>query len=78
METECGNYLNVNLKNKLILDKSIFVKKEENKKQSKLKDLLIGQRFQTFYSKKNYIIDDILFDGTPTNQTILYENQTIS
>ena len=78
VETEGENYLNVNLKNKLILDKSIFEIIEENKNQNKLKDLLIGKRFQTFYSNKNYIIDDILFDRTPKNQIISYDNQSIS
>ena len=78
METESGNYLNVNLKNKLILKKTILEIIKENKDKDEIRNILIGQKFHTNYSKKNYIIDDILFDRNPTNTTILYEKNTIT
>ena len=78
METDSGNYLNVTLKNKIISTDNILKFLNENKykdkkNHKKIRDLLIGRSFKTSYAKKNYIIDDILFDRNPENQD--FQNQ---
>ena len=78
VETEAGNYLNVNLKNKIIQAESIYdyLKKNDyknNKNHDKIKNYLIGRNFKVSYAKKNYIIDDILFDRNPQKQSFNYE-----
>ena len=67
METEGGNYLNVTLKNKILSTETILeylqnneYKRKEN--QESIRDSLIGRSFKVSYAKKNYVIDDILFD----------------
>ena len=43
-----------------------------------IKTDLRGRLFKVCYSKRNYKIDDILFDRTPKNQTINYDGKTIN
>ena len=81
METEGGNYLNVTLKNKILSTETIleYLKNNEYKKkdnQESIRDSLIGRSFKVSYAKKNYIIDDILFDRNPQKQDFTYENKT--
>ena len=81
METEGGNYLNVTLKNKILSTENIlqYLEKNEYKKKSnqeRIRESLIGRSFKVSYAKKNYIIDDILFDRNPQRQDFMYENQT--
>ena len=81
METEGGNYLNVTLKNKIWATETIleYLKNNEYKKkdnQESIRDSLIGRSFKVSYAKKNYIIDDILFDRNPQKQDFTYENKT--
>ena len=81
METEGGNYLNVTLKNKILSTETIlkFLENNEYKKkqnQDNIRDLLIGRSFKVSYAKKNYVIDDILFDRNPQKQDFTYENKT--
>ena len=84
METDSGNYLNVTLKNKLIQNASIhdYLKKFKYKNnkdlQNEVKTDLKGRSFKVSYAKRNYQIDDILFDKTPQNTTINYEGETIN
>jgi aubergine-like protein len=73
METEGGNYLNVTLKNKILSTQTIYDFLIENEYKDKanhdmIRDLLIGRSFKVKYAKKNYIIDDILFDRNPKTQ----------
>ena len=83
METEGGNYLNVTLKNKILSTETVLEFLEENKYKDKknhdrIKDLLIGRSFKVTYAKKNYIIDDVLFDRNPKKQDFNYDNRTIT
>jgi aubergine-like protein len=84
METDSGNYLNVTLKNKIIQNASIYdyLKKYKYKinkdLHNKIKTDLKGRSFKVSYAKRNYQIDDILFDKTPQNTTINYEGETIN
>ena len=84
METDSGIYLNVNLKNKVIQNKTIndylSQYKDKNNKniQNEIKTDLKGRSFKVSYAKKNYQIDDILFDRTPKNTTIYYVGKTIN
>ena len=84
METENGNYLNVTLKNKIIQNESIYdyinqFKYKNNKKaQNEIKEDLKGNSFKVSYARRNYRIDDILFDKNPKNTTINYEGKTIN
>ena len=50
---------------------------KDKKNHEKLRDLLIGRTFKVNYAKKNYIIDDILFDRNPDNTDLNYDNKTI-
>jgi hypothetical protein len=82
METEGGNYLNVTLKNKILSTETILEfldnnKYKDKKNQERIRDSLIGRSFKVKYAKKNYIIDDILFDRTPDNTELNYDNKTI-
>ena len=83
METEGGNFLNVTLKNKIIqtdtiLDFLIEYEYKIKENQENIRDLLIGRSFKVSYAKKNYKIDDILFDRNPKNQTFTYEGKKIN
>ena len=83
METEGGNYLNVTLKNKIISTETILEFLEENKykdkkNHEKIRDQLIGRSFKVTYAKKNYIIDDILFDRNTKNQDFMFERERIT
>ena len=84
METENGNYLNVTLKNKIIQNETVldylnYYKYQKNEKlQKEIKDELIGRSFKVSYAKRNYRIDDILFDRNPKKQTFNYEGKTIN
>ena len=81
METEGGNYLNVTLKNKILSTETIlefldYYKYKDKENQDYIKDLLIGRSFKVKYAKKNYVIDNILFDRNPQKQDFNYENKT--
>ena len=84
METDSGNYLNVTLKNKIIQNETIYdylnqYKYKNNKDiQNEIKAELKGRSFKVCYAKRNYKIDDILFDKTPKNTTFNYEGETIN
>ena len=84
METDSGKYLNVTLKNKIIQNDSIYdylnqYKYTKNKDlQNEIKTDLKDRSFKVCYAKRNYRIDDILFNKTPENTTINYEGKTIN
>ena len=83
METEGGNYLNVTLKNKILSTETIlefleYYKYKDKNNQEDIKDLLIGRSFKVKYAKKNYVIDNILFDRNPKKQDFNYESKTIT
>ena len=84
METDSGKYLNVTLKNKIIQNDSIYdylsqFKYTKNKDlQNEIKIDLKGRSFKVCYAKRNYRIDDVLFNKTPQNTTINYEGRTIN
>jgi len=84
IETDKGNFLNVTVKNKIIQNESIYdyLKQYEYKDnieiQKKIKNKLKGRSFKVCYAKRNYRIDDILFEKerTPKEQKLLYEGKT--
>ena len=82
METDSGNYLNVTLKNKIIQNETVldylnYYKYKDNENlQKEIKDELIGRSFKVSYAKRNYVINDILFDRSPKKQTFNYEGST--
>ena len=84
VETDSGCYLNVTLKNKLIQNESIYDYLNQCKYknnidlQNEIKDNLKGRSFKVCYAKRNYKIDDILFDKTPKNTTVNFEGRTIN
>jgi len=84
METDSGNYLNVTLKNKIIQNESIYeyLNQYKNKNNKDIKDEikgeLKGRSFKVSYAKRNYKIDDILFDKTPKNTNFNYEGENIN
>jgi len=84
METDSGKYLNITLKNKIIQNETIYdylnqCKYKNNKGlQNEIKTDLKGRSFKVSYAKRNYKIDDILFDNSPKNTTINYEGKTIN
>ena len=88
IKTELGNFVNVTLKNKIISTQTILefmiengYKKGEsqNKKVAEtLQSLLIDRSFKTNYSRRNYKIEDVLFDKNPSNTSINYEGNTLS
>ena len=80
METESGNYLNVTLKNKILSSDTVLEYMDyygyKNKaEQNYLLEALVGRSFKVCYAKKNYVIDDILFDRNPNKQDFLYEGK---
>ena len=84
VETDSGNYLNVALKNKIIPNETIHdylnqYKYNNNKEiQNEIKRDLKSRSFKVSYAKRNYKIDDIIFDKSPKNTTINYEGKTIN
>ena len=78
METESGNYLNVTIKNKLIQTQSILDYINYFESNQKVKEELIGRSFKVSYAKRNYIIDDIIFDRNPLTQFFNYEGESIN
>ena len=82
METESGNYLNVTLKNKIlskdtVLEYMDYYGYNTQNKKNKLKDDLIGKSFKVTYAKKNFVIDDILFDRNPNIQDFMYDGKKV-
>ena len=84
METDKGNFLNVTLKNKIIQNETIleYIKQYKNIKdsnvQKNIRDDLHNRSFKVSYAKRNYRIDDIIFDRSPKTQTFNYEGKTIN
>mgnify|MGYP002626539984 CR=1 FL=1 len=81
VETDRGNFLNVVLTHKFIRNESIWDYSEwfgdinDKSVQEDIKAELIGRSFRVCYSKtnykkRNYRIDDILFDRNPVNQSL--------
>ena len=82
METESGNYLNVTLKNKIlskdtVLEYMDYYGYKTQTEKNKLKDDLIGKSFKVTYAKKNFVIDDILFDRNPNIQDFMYDGKKV-
>ena len=73
METDSGNYLNVTLKNKIIQNETIY-----DYLKNEIKAELKGRSFKVCYAKRNYKIDDILFEASPKNTNFNYEGETIN
>jgi hypothetical protein len=84
VKTDKGNYVNVTLKNKIISDQSILEFMLENgyqrgqQSQKKIADLLTDRSFKTNYSKKNYVIEDVVFDRNPNNTTFNYQGNSLN
>ena len=84
METDKGNYLNVTLKNKIIQNETVFdyinqFKNINNKDtQNDIREELKGRSFKVSYAKRNYRIDDIIFDRNPQNTTFNFEGKSIN
>ena len=82
METDKGNYLNVTLKNKIIQGENMlqFINRCRNNHMTNddIREELTGRSFKVSYAKRNYRIDDILFDRNPQNTTFLYEGNNIN
>ena len=84
METDKGNYLNVTLKNKIIQNETVFdyiqqFKNINNKDTQKdIREELKGRSFKVSYAKRNYRIDDIIFDRNPQNTTFNFEGQSVN
>ena len=83
METDSGNYLNVTIKNRIIKKDSIFdylINNDytNNKNHKKIRKELKGRSFKVSYMKKNYQINDILFDRNPMEQTINFDGKSIN
>ena len=81
METDSGNYLNVTLKNKIIQNETIldYLRNSQYNNvnnRNDIKEELKGKSFKVSYAKRNYIIEDILFDKNPRNQTFNYQGET--
>ena len=80
METDGGNYLNVTLKNKIIQSDSILsilkqMKYTDTANHANIREKLIGRSFKVSYAKRNYTINDIIFDSNPKDQKFLYEGK---
>jgi len=84
METDRGNFLNVTLKNKIIQNETVleYINQYKNIKDSKvqknIRDDLHNRSFKVSYAKRNYRIDDIIFDRSPKTQTFNYEGKSIN
>ena len=82
MQTMNGSFLNVTLKNKILSTQTILEFINEMKKNKKSKEviakMLLERSFKTKYSNKNYIIDDITFDKTPSNTSFNRDGHSIT
>ena len=84
VETDGGNYLNVVLTHKFIRNETIldyfnkFGNINNKEVQEDINAELIGRSFKVEYAKKNYRIDEILFDRSPATQTFNYEGKTLN
>ena len=84
METDRGNFLNVTLKNKIIQNQSILGYLNENYDgykttksiQKEINEDLKGRPFKVSYSKRNYKIDEIIFDQSPNTHMINYSGKS--
>ena len=81
VETDRGNFLNVTIKNKIIQSETIFdflnqYKYSNKANHNSIKEKLVNRGFKVCYAKRNYYIDDILFDRTPKSQTFSSDGQT--
>jgi hypothetical protein len=84
-QTNSGIFLNVTIKNKLLSTKSCLdiistkfkdkLKTNDGKKE--IREYFQGRQFKTNYTKKTYIIDDIVFDKNPSNTTFKKDGATI-
>ena len=80
VETDRGNFLNVTLKNKIIqsenvLDFLIDYDYKDKDNYNNIKEELVGREFKVSYAKRHYIIEDILFDRNPENQTFSFKGK---
>ena len=48
---------------------------KDQKGKDRLKEDLIGRSFKVKYAKKNYVIDDIMFDRNPKKQDFFYDGK---
>ena len=81
METDNGNFLNVTLKNKIIQTDSVLdvlktLKYTNKSNYNNIKEKLIGRSFKVSYTKKNYVISDIIFDRNPKTQEFMYDGKS--
>ena len=82
VETDRGKFLNVVLTHKFIRNENIldylerFGQFNDKSVQEEINAQLIGRSFKVKYAKKNYQIDEILFDRNPANQDINYDGKT--
>ena len=81
VETHRGNFLNVAIKNKIIQSETILdflnqYKYENKANHNCIKENLINRGFKVCYTKRNYYIEDILFDRTPKTQTFSSNGKT--
>ena len=84
VETDKGKFLNVVITQKFIRDENIlkYLEKHGNinnkEVQKEINSQMKGRSFKVCYAKRNYRIDEIIFDRNPTNQTFNYEGTTIN
>lgn len=81
MQTMSGSFLNVTLKNKILSTQTIleYIKELRGNRKTNdvIRNLLCERSFKTKYSNKNYIIDDVTFDKTPSNTTFNKDGHSI-
>ena len=83
-ETDAGNLLNVVPTHKLIRSETILKfltnnnYKNNKDAQNEINSKLKGRSFKVCYTKRHYIIGEIIFDRNPSNQTINYEGKNIN
>lgn len=82
MQTMSGSFLNVTLKNKILSTQTIleYIKELRGNRKTNdvIRNLLCERSFKTKYSNKNYIIDDVTFDKTPSNTTFNRDGHSIN
>jgi len=86
VNTEMGLYLNVQIKNKILSTSTCLelIQQKYDKRAGKnenfatLKDYFVGRAIRTNYAKRNYNIDDICLDKTPTNTTFNWNGKNIT